>query len=173
MDLLSPLPALSPNVVQASQGLPTIGGNEEGLISSDVGFGDSGIGKSMSSQVQESIVLSSPPNVLSSPVSEDQGFMNHSPIPGRFQTSQDDMEMQTMLEQQQRERQWLASSITRQCREEGQEIAEFEEALRKWANRCPLCKLQGMRQQQHRLEDCTHPELAEVLEGVRFMTEEI
>src|SRR5450432_4571060 len=30
-----------------------------------------------------------------------------------------------------------------------------------------------MRQQQHRLEDCTHPELAEVLEGVRFMTEEI
>jgi hypothetical protein len=36
-----------------------------------------------------------------------------------------------MFEQQQRERQWLASSITRQCQEEGQEIAEFEEALRK------------------------------------------
>src|SRR5450432_3502659 len=174
MDLPLPLLASSPHVVRASQeGLPTIRGNEEGLISSDVGFRDSGIGKSMSSQVQESIVPSSPPNVPSSPVSEDQGFMNHSPIPGRFQTSQDDMEMQTMLEQQQRERQWLASSITRQCREEGQEIAEFEEALRKWANRCPLCKLQGMRQQQHRLEDCTHPELAEVLEGVRFMTEEI
>jgi hypothetical protein len=72
MDLPLPLPASSPYVVQASQeGLPTIRGNEEGLISSDVGFGDSGIGKSMSSQVQESIVLSSPPNVPSSPVSED------------------------------------------------------------------------------------------------------
>jgi hypothetical protein len=103
MDLPSPLPVSSPNVVQASQGLPTIGGNEEGLISSDVGFGDSSIGKSMSSQVQESIVPSSPLNVLSSPVSkdqgpsspvsEDQGFMNHSPIPGRFPTSQDDIEM--------------------------------------------------------------------------------
>jgi hypothetical protein len=51
MDLPLPLLASSPNVIQASQGLPTIGGNEEGLISSDIGFGDSGIGKSMSSQV--------------------------------------------------------------------------------------------------------------------------
>src|SRR5450432_4878580 len=162
MDLPLPLLASSPHVVRASQEwVPKIRRHEEGLISSDVGFGDSGIGKSMSSQVQESIVPSSPPNVPSSPVSEDQGFMNHSPIPGRFQTSQDDMEMQTMLEQQQRERQWLASSITRQCREEGQEIAEFEEALRKWANRCPLCKLQGMRQQQHRLEDCIFFELVQ------------
>jgi superfamily II DNA helicase RecQ len=179
MDLpTSELPAPSPNVVRASQeGLPTIRGNKEGLISSDIGFGDSGIGNSMSSQVQEGTVPSSPPNMPSSPVSEDQGFMNHSPIPGRFQTSQDDMEMememQTMFEQRQRERQWLASSITRQRREEGQEIGEFEEALRKWANRCPLCKLQGMQHQQHRLEDCPHPEIETILSAVQTMTKEI
>jgi hypothetical protein len=81
LELLAP----SPNVVQASQeGLPTIRGNKEGLISLDIGFRDSGIGKSISSQVQEGIVPSSPPNMPSSLVSEDQGFMNHSLIPSRF-----------------------------------------------------------------------------------------
>ena len=89
MDLpLLVLLASSPNVVRASQeGLPTIRGNKEGLISLDIGFGDSGIGNSMSSQVEEGIVPSSPPNMPSSPVSEDQGFINHSPIPSRFQIS--------------------------------------------------------------------------------------
>ena len=124
-----PLPTSSPSVVQASQELPTLRGNEEGLISLNVGFRDSGISKSISSQ--GSIPQSTSPKIPSSPVSEDQGFINQSPIPGRFQTSQDEMEMQTMFEQQQRERQWLASNVTRQRREEGQEIAEFEEALRK------------------------------------------
>jgi RecQ family ATP-dependent DNA helicase len=174
MDLpMSLLPASSPNIVRASQeGLPT-SRNNEGLISSDVRFGDSGIGKSMSSQVQESTMPSSPPNMPSSPVSEDGGFMNQSPIPGRFQTSQDNMEMQRIFEQQQRERQWLASIITRQCQEEGQEIVEFEEQLRKWANRCPLCKLQKRQDQWHRLEDCAQPELESILYGVQTMTKEI
>ena len=166
-----PLPTSSPSVVQASQELPTLRGNEEGLISSDVGFRDSGISKSMSSQ--GSIPQSTSPKIPSSPVSEDQGFINQSPIPGRFQTSQDEMEMQTMFEQQQRERQWLASNVTRQRREEGQEIAEFEEALRKWANGCPLCRVQRRRQHQHRLKDCTHPELETVLSAVQTMTQEI
>lgn len=152
---------------QCSQELPTM---QEGMAL-DNRFGDSGIG--MSSQVQESTMSSSPPNMPSSAVSEDRGFMNHSPIPGRFQTSQDDIEMQTMFEQQQRERQWLASSITRQCRQEGQEIAEFEEALRKWANRCPLCKLQKRQDQKHRLEDCPHAEARGLISGVRIMTQEI
>src|SRR5271167_1606607 len=93
-----PLPTSSPSVVQASQELPTLRGNEEGLISSDVGFRDSGISKSMSSQ--GSIPQSTSPKIPSSPVSEDQGFINQSPIPGLFQTSQDEMEMQTMFEQQ-------------------------------------------------------------------------
>jgi superfamily II DNA helicase RecQ len=82
-------------------------------------------------------------------------------------------EIETVFERQQQERQWLASKVTRQCREEGQEIAEFEEQLRKWANGCPLCKLQKRRQQQHRLEDCKHPELESVLHGVHSMTEEM
>jgi hypothetical protein len=152
--------------------LPTLRDENE-LDTLDSGFGDSGIGKSMSSQVQESTMPSSPLNMPSSPVSEDGGFINHSPIPSRFPTIQDDIEMQTIFEQQQRERQWLASSITRQRREEGQEIAEFEEALRKWANRCPLCKLQKRQDQQHRLEDCPYTEAEEFLSGVRIMTQEI
>ena len=86
---------------------------------------------------------------------------------------QEDIQIEAMFEKQQRERQWLASQVTKQHREEGQEIAEFEEQLRKWANRCPLCKLQKKRQQQHRLEDCEHPELESVLHGVRSMTQEI
>jgi hypothetical protein len=112
------------------------------IMTSNIRFDDSGIG--MSSQMQESMP-STTPNIPSSPVSEDQGFMEQSPIPGRFQTSQtsqtsqDDIE--TMFEQQQRERQWLASSITKQNRQEGQEIGELEEALRKWVNRCLLCKV--------------------------------
>ena len=62
---------------------------------------------------------------------------------------QEDIQMQGMFEKQQRERQWLASQVTKQHRKEGQEISEFEEQLRKWANGCPLCKLQKKRQQQH------------------------
>jgi hypothetical protein len=147
-----------------SQELRTL---QEGLIPLDDRFGDSGIGKSMSSQVQ------------SSPVSEDGGFINQIPIPGRHlqeevqDKMQDDIQIEAMFEKQQRERQWLASQVTKQHQEEGQEIAEFEEQLRKWANRCPLCKLQKKGQQHHRLEDCKHPELESVLHGVRSMTEEI
>lgn len=68
---------------------------------------DSSIGNSMSSQVQksrqsqESIMQSSPPNIGSSPVSEDRGFINYSPIPRRFQTVQGEAEMQTAFEKQQ------------------------------------------------------------------------
>jgi hypothetical protein len=40
-------------------------------------------------------------------------------------------EIETVFERQQQERQWLVSKVTRQCREEGQEIGEFEEQLRK------------------------------------------
>src|SRR5277367_6555500 len=150
-------------VTQCSQELPTL---QEDLVELDVGFGDSGIGRSMSSQVQGSIT----PNIPSSPVSEDQGFMNHSPIPGRFQ-SQDD-ELQTMFEQQQRERQWLASNITKQNREEGQEIAEFEEALRKWVNRCPLCKIRN-RNNQHQLEECQQDGADDVREALQLMVDEM
>jgi hypothetical protein len=117
-------------VPPSQEELPTLKGYKEGLISSDIGFGDSGIGKSMSSQVRGSMRQSTTPNIPSSPVSEDQGFINQSPIPGRFQVSEDEP-MQAMFEKQQRERQWLVSKVTRQRREEGQEIAEFEEALRK------------------------------------------
>ena len=52
-------------------------------------------------------------------------IINQSRIPRRFQTSQtsqDDMQLEAMFEQQQQERQWLASSITKQRRQEGQEI---------------------------------------------------
>ena len=120
-------------------------------MTSNIGFEDSGIGKSMSSQV-ESIIQSTTP-IPSSPISEDQGFMDHSPIPGRYQ-SPEETQMQTLFEQQQRERQWLVSSVTKQNREEGQEIAEFEEALRKWANGCPLCRVEKRRNHQHQLEEC-------------------
>ena len=174
MDLpMLQLPALSPRVVQFSQDrLPTLERAKEGVITSDVEFGDSGVGKSMSSQVQ------------SSPISEDRGFIDQSPIPGRFHLQEDlqddlqnkmqgDIQLQAVFEKQQRDRQWLASQVTKRHREEGQEIAEFEEQLRKWANRCPICKLQKEIQQQHRLEDCKHPELENVLYGVRSMIEEI
>lgn len=167
------LPTSSPSVVQASQEFPTLIGHREGLVTSDIRFGDSGIGKSMSSQVQGSITRRTTPKIPSSPVSEDQGFTNQSPIPSRFYSSQDNDQMQTMFEQQQRERQWLVSNVVRQRRDEGQEIAEFEGALRKWANGCPLCRVQKRYVHQHRLEDCTHPELETVLYAVQTMTQEI
>jgi hypothetical protein len=105
-----------------SQELRTL---QEGLIPLDDRFGDSGIGKSMSSQVQSSLV------------SEDGGFINQIPIPGRHlqeevqDKMQDDIQIEAMFKKQQRERQWLASQVTKQHQEEGQEIAEFEEQLRK------------------------------------------
>jgi len=139
---------------ECSQALPTL---QDGLVLDDI-FGDSGIGRSMSSQV-----------------SEDGGFIERSPIPGRHlqevQEIQDDIE--GMFEKQQRERQWLASQVTKQHRVEGQEITEFEEQLRRWANRCPVCKLQKKEKQYHRLEDCNHAELESILRGVQSMTEEI
>ena len=51
MDLpMLQLPALSPRVVQFSQDrLPTLERAKEGVITLDVEFGDSGVGKSMSS----------------------------------------------------------------------------------------------------------------------------
>jgi superfamily II DNA helicase RecQ len=177
---IAQLPACSTSIVcSGCKELPRLERSRECLIPSAVKFEDSGIGNSISSQaqesrqVQESTMPSSPPIIDSSPISEDNGFINHSPIPGRFQTVQEEAEMQTMFEQQQRERQWLASRITKQRREEGQEIAEFEAALRKWANRCPLCKLQGKQQQQHRLEDCKQAESETVLRSVQTMTEEM
>ena len=122
------LPALSPEIVRFSQeGLPRLERPEEGVVTSDVGFRDSGIGKSMSSQVQRS------------PVSEDGGFINQSPIPGRHlqdemqderpdelqdglldnlqdemqdgsqDKMQDNIQIEAMFEKQQRERQWLVS----------------------------------------------------------------
>jgi hypothetical protein len=46
------LPVSSPNMVHASQERwPVLRGAEEGLATSDAGFGDSGIGNSMSSPV--------------------------------------------------------------------------------------------------------------------------
>jgi len=157
-------------VTQCSQELPTL---QEGLDPLDDEFADNSIGNSMSSQVHESsqaqerIMQSSPPNVPSSPASEDQGFIS------RFQTSQDEIEMQALFEQQQRERQWLASSITKQRRQEGQEIIELEEALRKWANRCPLCKVQKRHDQQHRLEECQQDGANDVREALQLMVDEM
>jgi hypothetical protein len=59
------LPALSPKMVQFSQvGLLRLKRAKEGVITLEVKFRDSGIRKSMSSQVQ------------SSAVSEDKGFIN-------------------------------------------------------------------------------------------------
>jgi hypothetical protein len=61
--------------------------------------------------------------------------------------------------------------ITQQHRIKGQEIAEFEAALRKWANGCPLCRVQGMHKQQHRLEDCQEAEIAAVSQAIQTMTQ--
>jgi len=78
-----------------------------------------------------------------------------------------------MFEQQQRERQWLASSITKQRREEGQEIAELEKALRNWANRCPLCKVQKRHNQQHQLDECQQEGASEVREALQLMVDDM
>lgn len=70
--LASQLLVLSLNIARFSQDrLPTLGRPKEGVIISEVGFGDSGIRKSMSGKMQSSIV------------SEDKGFINQSLIPGR------------------------------------------------------------------------------------------
>jgi len=163
------LPTSSPNVMHSSQeGLPVLQGVDKRLITSDIGLDDSGIGNSMSRQAEMAMV-----ERASSPVSEDQGFRSQSPIPGRFQGEEEELRMQTQFEQQQRERQWLASSVVRQRRKEGQEIVEFKEQLQKWANKCPLCRFQKRRQQQHRLEECEDPEARIVVKMVQIMTQEI
>ena len=159
--------ASSPHNVNSNQELPTLERSRESLEAS---FGDSGIGKSMSSQVGGSS-QSTPKNAASSLASKDQGFINQSPISGRFQMSED-KQMETMFSQQQRERQWLVLNITRQNREAGEEIAEFEEALGRWVNRCPLCKLQK-RLNQHQLKDCTDAKLEAVLYSVQSITKRI
>lgn len=95
---------------------------ENELIGSDNRFEDSGIGHGTSSQLPEAIISSSP-------VSEDQGFSRRSPIPGRFQGAEaegaeekgaeaeeegaGEAEMKAQFEQQQREREWLASGVIR------------------------------------------------------------
>lgn len=78
-----------------------------------------------------------------------------------------------MFEQQQRERQWLALSITKQHRQEGQEIAELEEALRKWVNQCALYKVQKRHDQQHRLEECHENGANEVREALQLIVDDM
>lgn len=177
MDLpMLQLPTSSPPIVRTGQErLPVLREAEKGLAALEAGFGDSGIGNSMSSQLPETTT----PNRPSSPVSEDQGFTSQSPILGRLQRGEEEVQMQTMFEQQQDERQWIASNVTKQRREEGQEIAEFEEQLKKWVSRCPLCQLQNLggqkrqRNVRHWLEDCPHPELDQILDAVQTMTKEM
>ena len=77
--------------------LPTLR-DENKLDTLDSGFRDSSIGKSISSQVQESTMPSSPLNIPSSLVSKDRGFMNYSLIPSRFRTSKDEMQTEAMFE---------------------------------------------------------------------------
>jgi hypothetical protein len=86
--------ALSSSIVHPNTELPALKGSKG---ESESGFGDSGIGRSMSSPGSRA---STKPNIASSPVSEDQGFINQSPIPGRFQTSKD-KQMQVVFEKQQ------------------------------------------------------------------------
>jgi len=113
--LIMQLPTSSSNVIHSSQeGLPVL--QENGLITSDSGFEDSGIGHGTSSQLPNVIIA----NRASSPISEDQGFTRRSPIPGRFQGVEvEEAEMEAQFEQQQREREWLASGVVRQRRQEG------------------------------------------------------
>ena len=164
------LPMSGANIIHSSQeGLPELREVEGKLIISDARFEDSGIGNSMSSQADITI-----PRRASSPVSEDQGFTRRSPIPGRFQEEdKEEIEMQTRFEQQQQERQWLVSNVVRQRQAEGQEVAEFEEQLGKWVNKCPLCRFQKRHNQQHQLEDCPDPEAEMVYKMVQIMIDEI
>ena len=67
----------------------------------------------------------------------------------------------------------MASSITKQNRQEGQEIAEFEEALRKWVNQCPLCKVQGRPKQKHQLEECQQDGAEDVRVALQLMVDEM
>ena len=71
------------------------------------------------------------PNRASSLISKDQGFTRQFPITRWFSSIEERVEIETRFEQHQQERQWLASGVVRQCRREGQEIAEFEEQLQK------------------------------------------
>lgn len=141
---------------------------ENRSITSNSRFEDSGIGNSMSSQAEIGIAKKA-----SSPVSEDQGFSKQSPIPGRFQEEQEEVEMQGRFEQRQQERQWLVSHVVKQRQSEGQEVAEFEEQLGKWANKCPLCRFQKGHNQQHQLEDCQDPQAEMVYKMVQIMIEGI
>jgi superfamily II DNA helicase RecQ/uncharacterized C2H2 Zn-finger protein len=77
------------------------------------------------------------------------------------------------LEQQQRNRQWQRTQLINEQRQEAMEVSKFRQQLEQWVDRCPLCHLQGRKEQQHRLEDCQHPEIHIVLEAVTTMTTEM
>jgi superfamily II DNA helicase RecQ len=77
------------------------------------------------------------------------------------------------FEQQQRHRQWQRTQLVHEQQDEAIEVSQFRQQLEQWVDRCPLCHLQGRKEQQHRLEDCQHPEIEVVLEAVTTMTTEI
>jgi hypothetical protein len=107
MDLpIAQLPAYSTSIVcSGCKELPRLERSRKCLIPLAVKFKNSSIGNSISSQAQESTMPSSPPIIDSSLISKDNRFINHSSIPERFQTVQEEAKMQTMFEQQQHKRQ--------------------------------------------------------------------
>jgi superfamily II DNA helicase RecQ len=77
------------------------------------------------------------------------------------------------FEQQQHNRQWQRTQMINEQRQEAIEVSQFRQQLEQWVGRCPLCHLQGRKEQQHRLEDCQHPEVNAVLEAVTAMATEM
>jgi RecQ family ATP-dependent DNA helicase len=112
---------------------------------------------------------------LADPFNDSGGVIGSSQVSihGRIQSQQDHEQMQAKFEQQQRNRQWQRTQIINQERQEAIEVSEFRQQLERWVDRCPLCHLQGRREQQHRLEDCQHPDLETVLGEVATMTIEM
>jgi hypothetical protein len=63
---------------------------------------------------------------------------------------QDRQQLQAKFEQQQRHRQWQRTQLANEERQEAIEVSEFRQQLEQWVDRCPLCHLQGRREQQRR-----------------------
>jgi RecQ family ATP-dependent DNA helicase len=87
-------------------------------------------------------------------------YNNHG---GHQVSRQETIQLRAEFEEQEHGRQWQRTQLVTRKQQEAFEVSEFREQLEEWVGRCPVCHFQQAEEQLHRLEDCQHPELGEIL----------
>jgi superfamily II DNA helicase RecQ len=103
-----------------------------------------------------------PVEAYSSPVAEHRRMVAHR----KGEVEKAELQMEMGFDEQEHQRRWMQSMVTRETRQQACEVQELERHLREWNRKCPLCHLRGGRQ-DHELEECARPEA----EGIRCEVE--